>query len=45
MKIVNRRIDTVRNKISDFITQKWKKEPTVDFIEDGECSKAMHLLA
>jgi len=51
MKIMNGRIDTdkqrnkFRNEISDFIIQKWKKEPTMDFIENGECYKAMHLLA
>lgn len=33
-RIVNGRINIVRNGISDSIIQKWKKELTVGFIED-----------
>lgn len=33
-RIMNGRINIVRNEISDSITQKWKKELTVGFIED-----------
>lgn len=33
-RIMNGRINIVRNEISDSIIQRWKKEPTVDFIED-----------